>query len=507
MARICRGPDELVRTSLGLIACCFTLDSCASAAPPGFVVETTLEQLVKPTALALAPDGRAFISELAGRVKVVDRGAWDAVTILDIVDEVGASADRGLLGLVLDPAFSTSGYIYLYFVVDPLFGEPNELYTTATFCRLVRYTVGTANNSSAIDPASRVVLLGESAVDGTISCHITHQGGALCFANDGTLFVGAGDGASYFSADAGGNASCGALFGGECNIGAFRAQNLDCLAGKILRIDPATGDGVSDNPYFTGDATDTRSKVWAYGVRNPYRITLRPGSDGVGTLYIGDVGWNLFEELDVCRGGENFGWPCHEGPILHPSYSTLNPANSGCATLNTPDNPGPVTAPVSHWHHQFAQQSSPPGVIGKCIAGAAFYTGHSFPESWSGAFFHADFTFNWLRTMKLDETDALISTAPFTFIGGGMSGPVDIAVDPIDGSLVVLTHVGTNGGGLQRIRHLGPDLNDDGIVNGADLGLMLAMWGAAGSGADLDGNGTVDGVDLGLLLGAWTLFI
>ncbi len=477
--------------------------SSVSAAPPGFVIETTLDGLVKPTALALAPDGRAFISELAGVVKVVERGESNAVVILDIVDEVGASADRGLLGLVLDPGFETNGYIYLYFVVDPVFGQPNELPASVTFCRLARYTVGTPENCNAVDPASRVVLLGNTAADGTVSCHLTHQGGGLAFAQDGSLLLGAGDGASYFSADGGGNVNCGALFGADCNIGAFRAQNLDCLAGKILRVDPATGAGLPDNPYFTGDPAEPRSKVWAYGVRNPYRIVMRPESDGIGSLYIGDVGWKAFEELNVCRGGENFGWPCYEGPNPHSAYSAMNPANSGCATLNTPDNPGPVTAPLSHWHHQFSQQSSPPGIIGKCTVGGAFYTGTSFPSSWHGVLFYPDFTLNWLRTMRLDENDALVSTSPFTFIGNGMSGPVDLAVDPSDGSLMVLNHTGTNGGGLQRVRHLGADLNDDGSIDGADLGLMLADWGSASSAADLDGNGTVEATDLGLLLTAW----
>ena len=94
------------------------------------------------------------------------------------------------------------------------------------------------------------------------------------------------------------------------------AQDVDSPRGKIFHID-ADGNGLSSNPFWNGDPTAWRSKVFAYGFRNPFRFSIQPGTgvNGVRTLYIGDVGWNTREEIDVSTGGENFGWPCWEGPL------------------------------------------------------------------------------------------------------------------------------------------------------------------------------------------------
>lgn len=485
----------------GLFGAGIALAPSAAALPPGFTKETAVDGLSKPTAMAIAPDGRVFVSELAGLVKVVQDGALLGEPLLNLVDEVGASDSRGVLGLALDPEFSKNGFLYLYFVVDPVFGQPDEP-PTATFCRLVRYTVGLKGDPNVVDLDSRLVLLGNDATDGTISCHITHQGGGLAFGLDGSLFLGTGDAAGFYTADGGGDVSCGQMFGQACNVGAFRAQNLDCLAGKILRIDPATGQGVPSNPYWTGDPNETRSKVWAYGLRNPYRISVRPGTGGSnvsGTLYIGDVGWNLYEEIDVCHGGENFGWPCREGPIPLSIYSNLNPPNSGCATIGTPANPGPLVGPAAHWHHSAPELSSPPGVKGRCTIGGVFYWGGSFPAAYDGAYFAPDFTANWLRVVEFDANDAVITSTAF---GSIADGPLDIAVEPATGDLLVLCH--DAGGRIDRIRYVGGDLTDDGVVDGGDLGFLLGVWGQSGSPADLDGSGSVDAGDIALLLSEWS---
>jgi len=86
-------------------------------------------------------------------------------------------------------------------------------------------------------------------------------------------------------------------------------RNLDSLSGKILRVDPITGKGLSDNPFYNGDADSNRSKVYDYGLRNPFRFAFQPGT---GTLFIGDVGWNTWEEINRGRG-QDFGWPYYEG--------------------------------------------------------------------------------------------------------------------------------------------------------------------------------------------------
>ena len=131
------------------------------------------------------------------------------------------------------------------------------------------------------------------------------------------------------------------------NVGAFRAQTVDSHCGKILRLNPINGDGLPSNPFF--DASEPRaprSRVWALGLRNPFRMALKPESgshdpeDGdPGALYIGDVGYVTWEELNVCDGpGQNFGWPIYEGHYLEPGYAPVltenpsapNPLGSNC---------------------------------------------------------------------------------------------------------------------------------------------------------------------------------
>ena len=114
------------------------------------------------------------------------------------------------------------------------------------------------------------------------------------FGPDGTLYVSNGDGASYNRPDR----------------RAVRVQDIDSLSGKVLRIDPLTGEGLSDNSFFNGDTDANRSKVYQLGLRNPFRMTIDPNS---GQLYIGDVGWTRWEEINAAGPGANLGWPYYEG--------------------------------------------------------------------------------------------------------------------------------------------------------------------------------------------------
>ena len=136
----------------------------------------------------------------------------------------------------------------------------------------------------------------------------SHTIGTVLVAPDHTVFVGVGDGSSYLQAD----------------VSATNAQNLDSPRGKIFHVD-GNGHGLSSNPFWVGGDSDAwRNRVYAYGLRNPFRFTLEPGSSD--TLYIGDVGWNTWEEIDVATSaGDNFGWPCWEGPLTapHTSYQSL----------------------------------------------------------------------------------------------------------------------------------------------------------------------------------------
>ncbi|MBK7946974.1 MAG: PQQ-dependent sugar dehydrogenase [Flavobacteriales bacterium] len=162
------------------------------------------------------------------------------------------------------------------------------------------------------------------------------------FGSDGTLLATLGDGASYNLVDAGSSSDTywqqaltdGIIRPAE-NVGAFRSQLLNCYNGKLLRMDPNTGDGVPSNPWYDASVPRApKSRVWAMGLRNPYRATFKPNSGSTdpaagnpGVIYIGDVQWGTWEDLNVCtEGGMNFGWPMFEGLTPHSGYmSTLTP--------------------------------------------------------------------------------------------------------------------------------------------------------------------------------------
>lgn len=468
--------------------------------PAGFVLETAANGFDRPVGVAFAPDGRMFVAEQRGRVWVVDPVLGKlAEPFINLENEVGNAWDRGLLGIALDPSFADNRLVYLLYTVDPFRGPPDEPGETATFSRLTRYEGTAATNGNVADLNTRTILIGETPSDGIPACYASHVVGSVCFGHDGTLLVSAGDSASFGWADVGGTTpGCfdPGLFGAEEDIGAYRSQSLDSLAGKVLRIDPQTGAGLGDNPFFDGDPFAKRSRLWATGLRNPFRMSVRPDSPGPGTLYIGDVGWYLFEELNVAKGGENFGWPCFEGNAPAPEYPNLDVPFFGCETIGTPVNPGALKSPLLRWHHFNDFLSFPPGVVGACSIAGVFYDGGSYPTKYQGRFFYSDHIFGWLRALTVTAADTFVKSEVF---GGGANGIVAFASHPQTRDL----HLVFIGGDVVRLRYTGADLNNDGVVNGADLGIMLSAWGATNSPANLDGAGTVDGSDLGILLANW----
>ncbi len=359
-----------------------------AALPVGFI-ETVIDVDVnQPVGLTFSSAGRMFIWEKEGRVWIVENGVRLPTPLIDISEEVGNWRDFGLLGFAVDPGYETNGRFYLSYVVDyhhaKNFGTPaynpnaNE-YFRDTIARVTRYTANAGDGFRTADLSSRAVLIGESLTTGIPILHQSHGPGALRFGNDGSLLVSTGDGASFSVADDGGpidGSSNTALLDGiitpSQDVGAYRAQQVNSLNGKILRISPETGDGLPDNPFFDAAAPRAaRSRVWALGLRNPFRFDVRPdlharggqgggerGGEGggkksgregperhagPGTITIGDNGWNVWEELSVSTApGQNFGWPLFEGHDPQPLYQTQqtgnpdapNPlAGGGCAAL------------------------------------------------------------------------------------------------------------------------------------------------------------------------------
>ncbi|MEM6782573.1 MAG: PQQ-dependent sugar dehydrogenase [Bacteroidota bacterium] len=416
--------------------------------------------LAEPVKAAFAPDGRAFVLEKEGRVRIVQDGQVLPVPFLDLTDEVLYSGDRGLIGLALDPDFAANGYVYLLYTVD--FGDPEvrDADRFDVFNRLIRVTASSSTPNVA-DPASRFTLIGSSFADGIPACFFSHTGNSIRFGSDGTMLVSVGDGANFVTVDGGGlypDCFGPGRFPESEDIGAFRSQVLTSLAGKILRLDPATGLGLPSNPFYTGNPADAASKVWARGLRNPYRFAIRP--DGAadpaagdpGTLFLGEVGWFRYEEINVARGGENFGWPCRTGPIEMNDYASNAPDAFArfCAGQT-------FTDPVVYFNHEDPSLSSPPGLGANAVIGGDFLEGDRYPESYRGRFTYADAARGWLAASRFDDAGALVEQ---TILGENVGFLVDLTFDPTSGYLHV---VNIANGLLYRLRHESED------VGGGDL--------------------------------------
>ena len=226
--------------------------------PPGFTIASLSPQLqfTLPTCLAFLPDGRLLVGEKRGRVYLVTDGVRAPAPLWQSEDEVLATGDCGLVSIAVDPRFAVNHYVYLLYTVDPDSSGATDIGEVG-FGRLVRYRMSTTD-STALDPDSRAVLFGTDWPHGPLVSASMHTVGSLRFGNDGSLLVSIGDGSTAARVDSGGCGMCPdgydtELFGdtrtdpGE-DVGAFRAQYAYSLCGKILRIDPETGHGLTDNP-------------------------------------------------------------------------------------------------------------------------------------------------------------------------------------------------------------------------------------------------------------------
>lgn len=573
--------------SLGLVVAALAVAPMSRALPPNFEDQLVLSDWDEAVGVTFAYDGRAFVWEKGGRVWLVENGIKSAAPLLDIAEEVGNWRDFGLLGFAVDPDFANNGHVYLSYVVDyhhlahfgtPAYNPGVDEYFHDTIARVTRYTCTAGDDYHSVDYNSRLVLIGESMTTGIPILHQSHGIGTLVFGEDGSLIVGAGDGASYQTTDTGGDMAGSSNTGlddgiivAKEDVGAYRAQLVDSHNGKMLRIDPGTGDGLSDNPYFASLAPRApRSRVWALGFRNPFRFTLRPGSGAArgaahpGTLYIGDVGYNSWEELDVCTdGGQNFGWPKYEGHTVQTSYNNRGTENQDAPnplscddffafrdlivqdTLATPSWPNPcdagqqVPASIPTWTHRraaidWAHGTSGPARLptfsgnnastcdlgaGGCMAGTPFggnsstggawYTGVAFPPEYQNTYFHADYINRWIRNFVFDANDQLTEVRDFQNLLGFL---VDIEFNPFDGALYYINYNDMGAASLRRIVYLFPpcpcsgDVDCDEDVDLADLNTLLFNFGdsvPANTAGDLDGDGVVTLADLNQLLFAF----
>ena len=405
--------------ALAVFIACFCVLSLNTAraqtfTDTGFVTETvTTLPVYKPTGLTFAPDGRMFIWQENGIVRIYKNGVLLTTPFLNIQSRVNTVNDRGMLGFALDPNFATNGYVYLAYTYEPN-GNPNDAAPKTN--RLTRMQVDPANPDVVL-PNSEVVLLGSI---GTAPCSNypdgsdcigsdsdSHSVGAIKFAPDGKMFVSFGDGASYSYADR----------------LALRAQNLNRYEGKLLRLN-RDGTAPSDNPFYDG-TNSARSKIYSYGLRNPYRFAVHPTT---GEPYIGDVGWGDWEEQNRGRGA-NFGWACFEGNDPQPAYQANFPAECGSVSAAS------VTKPLYTY----------PRNSGAATIGGTFYTGVQFPTQYRSNYFFADYVQDWIRRMTLDSNGNVVSVQNFAT---GLNGIVTLEQGP-DGALY---YISLPTGQIRRIR-------------------------------------------------------
>lgn len=308
-----------------------------------------------PLAITNANDGsgRIFITEQAGRIRIIKNGALVANPFLDISSRVTFAGELGLLGLAFPPGYTTKGYFYVDYI------------DTLGNIVIARYR-RSASDPDAADPASEQIVLTIAQSSGG------HKGGQLAFGPDGFLYVSTGD-------DADGDPD-------------NHAQNTEQLAGKLLRIDVETGNPQTytvptANPFVGRPAF--RPEIWALGLRNPWRFSF---DRQTGDLYIADVGQDFFEEIDFqnagSAGGQNYGWRLMEG--LH----CYNPPSC---------DPTGLTTPIIEYDHS----------VGCAVMGGYVYRGSKFP-SMQGLYFYGDFCSgriwslgpqdgSWQTTLRLES--------------------------------------------------------------------------------------------------------
>ncbi|HVI44475.1 MAG TPA: PQQ-dependent sugar dehydrogenase [Chitinophaga sp.] len=301
-----------------------TFTSHGQSLPTNFQRVQVASGISNPTSLAFLPDGRILVCQEGGQLRVIKNGSLLSTPAISLSTQT--SGERGLIGIAVDPNFSNNHYIYLYYT-----------HNTGPHNRVSRFTM---NGDLA---GSETALL-----DLPTLVAIYHNGGGLSFGKDGKLYVSVGD-----------------------NKNGDNAQNLDSYMGKLLRINP-DGSVPAGNP-FTGGAA--RSRIWAYGLRNPFTNAVDTIS---GKIYANDVGESDWEEInDATVGGRNFGWSTHEGNCTSNCGNAINPL----------------------YTYRTNRDATPPDGQGCAINGGTFFNGaiSNYPSTYNGKYFFLDYCGGWIN--------------------------------------------------------------------------------------------------------------
>lgn len=446
-----RGEGRSLPACAALCAIAAVLVSGVRAEAGGTVLTTVriASGMSQPLYMTHAPGdfSRLFVVEKAGRIRIIENGVLLATPFLDIDPIVNSTTlEFGLLGLCFHPDYQTNGYFFVNYI---------ELTGDSVIARF-RVTA----DPNVADPASRETVL---YIDQPNS---NHRGGWLDFGFDGYMYCTFGD-------------------GGPQNDTNNRAQNINLLQGKLLRLDVDGPDnimGSADDDGFPADPNKLyaipptnpfvgvagEDEIFAYGLRNPWRASF---DRQLGHLYIGDVGQNAWEEVDYIpvgsAGGQNFGWRCMEA-----NHCT---GLTGCTcSLNCPSGSG-LTCPIHEYSHSF----------GLSITGGYVYRGCAIPDL-KGTYYYADYQTSRIwsfkyngsvvsafeeRTAELDPAGALQINNPASF---GEDAYGEIYIVDLGGELFKIV----------PLNFIGPDCNANGLRDTCDI--------FSGYSADVNGDETPD---------------
>ncbi len=423
--------------------------------PAGFQQTTVFSGLSNPTAVRFAADGRVFVAEKSGIVKVFDNLSDSTpTTFADLSPKVHNYWDRGLLGLALAPNFPADPSVYVLYTHDAAIGGTAPRWGTGSLSDGCPSPPGGTADGCVVSgrlsklTASGNVMTGSEQVliEDWCQQYPSHSIGSMAFGADGALYVTGGDGASFNFMDYGQDGNpvnpCGDPPGGvgaaltppTAEGGALRSQDLQTsldpvgLNGAVLRIDPATGAGKPDNPHGLSSDPNAR-RIVATGLRNPFRMTIRPGTNEV---WAGDVGWNSWEEINRVTTpndatADNFGWPCREGNGNNPSYDSAN--LNICENLYAAGANSTVQPYFTYNHSANVASGDGCPTGGSSISGLAFYEGGNYPPEYAGALFFTDYTRECIWVMRRG-TNGLPDPAQRSVFAGATEGPVDLQVGP-----------------------------------------------------------------------------
>ena len=249
----------------------------AATVPAGFTDAVVAGGLNIPTAMAIAPDGRIFVCQQGGALRVIKNGALLPTPFVTVT--VDSTGERGLLGIAFDPNFVSNQLVYIYYTAT----------TPAIHNRISRFI---ANGDVALAGSETIIMDLPN-----LSAATNHNGGAMHFGNDGNLYVAVGE-----------------------NANGANAQSLATRLGKMLRM-TSTGGVPPDNP-FINQTTGANQTIWALGLRNPFTFSFQRTT---GRMFINDVGQNTWEEINDGIAGSNYGWPTCEGFCNPPNANFRDP--------------------------------------------------------------------------------------------------------------------------------------------------------------------------------------